>query len=228
VDHRSGTYWLPADAASAPLTWSALLTIGEITWRTCARWRQKCSATLRCERRSSEGKIRIATESANFPGESVLFILSDGEPTDGDATTILPVVADIRQAGTTVVSCFVTGFDITEPRRLYGKHQNWPGAAELMFECASELPRGTSFDAYLHEHGWHVDPGARLFAQVNHSEMLTEFLNVVLSQLRPMKLSFAPTRLDHPRWTPCSPAQCLKWRGSGACAAEAVSNLRRP
>jgi pimeloyl-ACP methyl ester carboxylesterase len=35
----------------------------------------------------------------------------------------------------------------------------------------------------LHEHGWKIEPDAKLFAQVNQSEMLSEFLNVILGRL---------------------------------------------
>jgi hypothetical protein len=130
-------------------------------------------------------KQTIESEIVRQPATSVLFVLSDGDPTDGNAETILPIVAQIQRMGTTIVSCFVTDFDITEPQRLYGEAQGaWPDAARLMFDCASELERASTFEAQFHEYGWQVDPRGRLFAQVNQSEMLSEFLNVVLSPLR--------------------------------------------
>jgi hypothetical protein len=130
-------------------------------------------------------KRRLADEIQKRPVTSVLFLLSDGEPTDGDSATILAIAGEIRSLGTIIVSCFVTETDIIEPRRLYGQPQSsWPQAARLMFECASELPLDTAFDAQLREYGWNCDPQCHLFAHVNQSEMLSEFLNVAVSPLR--------------------------------------------
>ena len=83
-----------------------------------------------------------------------------------------------------VVSCYVTDIDITEPRHVYNKsNKDWPEGAKLMFECASNLPLNTPFDAYMREHGWDIDDGGRLFTQINQSEILSEFLNVLVSPL---------------------------------------------
>ena len=85
-------------------------------------------------------RSRFAAEISGNPVASVLFILSDGDPTDGDRSSILRIVGDIRQSGTIVVSCFVTDVDITEPQRLYGQYQvGWSNAAKLMFDCASRV-----------------------------------------------------------------------------------------
>ncbi|WP_027155699.1 alpha/beta fold hydrolase [Mesorhizobium sp. WSM2561] len=131
-------------------------------------------------------KARFLDEIGQRPAATtVLFVLSDGEPTDGDPETILAIADEIRSLGATIVSCFVTKTDITEPQRLYGGHlPSWPPEARLMFDCASELRRGTTFDAQLREYGWRIDAGSHLFAQVNQSEMLSEFLTVAVSPLR--------------------------------------------
>jgi hypothetical protein len=76
----------------------------------------------------------------------------------------------------------MTDADIAEPRRLYStSSEDWPPAAELMFKCASILPRNSAFDAYIREFGWQIEPDSRLFAQINHSVVLSEFMRMVLS-----------------------------------------------
>lgn len=137
-------------------------------------------------------KARIDMETAKRSAMSVLFVLSDGAPTDSNdnGNDILRIVDDIKASGTIVISCFVTDADITEPKYLYGRyHDEWPVAAKLMFHCASVLPLGTSFETHLHENGWTVESGARLFTQVNQSEILSQFLNVVLSPLRDREMT---------------------------------------
>ena len=57
----------------------------------------------------------------------VLFVLSDGDPTDGDP---LPALDQLKPLGVTVISCFVTDQDIANPRVLFGE-PNYSGAAAL-------------------------------------------------------------------------------------------------
>lgn len=129
---------------------------------------------------------RFAQEAARInPCGTVLFILSDGEPTDSTPDQVVNAVTTLRDAGTLVVSCYVTDHDITSPRYLYGEPQsNWSRGAHLMFDVASPTPLDTPFSQYLQEHHWHLEPSARLFTQVNQSEVLAEFLQVIVSPLR--------------------------------------------
>jgi hypothetical protein len=45
-----------------------------------------------------------------------------------------------------------------------------------MFEIASPLAEGDSFSRNLVNEGWTIEPNAKLFVQVNHSEVLDEFV----------------------------------------------------
>lgn len=112
----------------------------------------------------------------------VLFLLSDGMPNPRTVPSILQLAADFKQKGRLLVSCYVTDGDLTEPRRLYNRvEERWPEGARLMFGCASEVPEDPTFADYLYEYEWTVDDAGRLFAQVNRSDILTEFLNAVIS-----------------------------------------------
>jgi hypothetical protein len=125
---------------------------------------------------------RFSRESAPPGVARILFVLSDGEPTDCSAQEIVGIASELKAAGVFVVSCFVTGADVAEPRHIYGTApRDWPDAAKLMFECASVIPNGSPFYFYLKEYGWKLDEGGRLFTQVNQSELLAEFMNVILS-----------------------------------------------
>jgi hypothetical protein len=120
-------------------------------------------------------------QTGRYSGK-ILFMLSDGEPTDAPVDVVAGIAEMLRKSNVMLVSCYVTDEDITEPRKLYGKTENdSPKGARLMFDCASELPPNSPFESYLSEYNWTVAQGARLFTQINQSEALSEFLNLLLS-----------------------------------------------
>jgi hypothetical protein len=109
----------------------------------------------------------------------VLFILSDGAPTDGDP---LQALEELKPLGVTVISCFVTDQDIANPRVLFGEPESqWSCGAKLMFDMASIVEENSAFTNFLLRKNWIIKPNARLFVQVNHSVILEEFIRVVLS-----------------------------------------------
>jgi hypothetical protein len=120
-----------------------------------------------------------------YTGNPVLFILSDGDPTDSSHNDIKGIIDNIKQSGIMIISCYVTNEDILSPRQLYGKPRpDWPEGATLMFECASDLPEPSPFDGYLQEYKWSLEPNSKLFAQINQSDILSEFINLVISPLQ--------------------------------------------
>jgi hypothetical protein len=109
---------------------------------------------------------------------SVLFLLSDGEPTDGDP---LPLASELKRSGVTIVSCFVTDEDVVSPRALFTASQpSWGKGARLMFDLASHSEPGNPFVDLLAKQGWTVPDRARLFLQVNQSDVLEEFVRGLL------------------------------------------------
>ena len=115
----------------------------------------------------------------------ILFLLSDGEPTDSSADQVVTAARELTSTDVVIVSCFVTNHDITSTRHLYGAAQReWPSEAKLMFDVASCIPVDSSFYTYLREHNWKLEPNARLFTQVNQSQVLSEFLQVLVSPLQ--------------------------------------------
>jgi hypothetical protein len=123
----------------------------------------------------------------------ILFILSDGEPTDATPEEITSIAGEFHNQEILIISCYVTDEDLTEPRRLYGTAQpHWPDPAILMFNCASGLPVGSSYEKYLKEYGWTLGTGSKLFTQINQSDVLKEFMNVVLSPLEGERQTISP------------------------------------
>jgi hypothetical protein len=129
-------------------------------------------------------RIRFKQELARLPEDtvSVLFILSDGKPTDGDPMLIANALKD---EGVYIISCFVTDQDIAEPRHLFDSPiVQWNAGAKLMFNMASSIDKSSVFTRFLSELGWKMPSKPKLFVQVNHSEVLDEFIRVVLSPLK--------------------------------------------
>ena len=111
-----------------------------------------------------------------------LFIVSDGDATDGDPR---PPAQMMAQAGVKIVSCFVSAKDVVVPRRLHGKSDiSWPNGALAMFDMASELAIPGPEADYLDRIGWQTVTKGKLFAQINQSDLLSEFMNVVIAPIK--------------------------------------------
>ena len=129
-----------------------------------------------------EIESRFARETKKAPGpkeEQVLLLISDGEPTDGQPTDC---AKRIQSAGVRIACAFVTNGDVQVPRRLTNRPEpNWNKGAQLMFAMASaidDLPDAGGYRKILLQAGWDVPAGARLFVQVNHSEVLADFMRL--------------------------------------------------
>ena len=133
-------------------------------------------------------RLRKEMEAQILFGPPLIFFLSDGDPTDGTADDVVKAAAALRDLGAIIVSCYVTDENITEPRRLYDKApQSWPSGARLMLNCASTIPTVSPIEEYLRSQRWHIEPNARLFAQVNQSEILAEFMGIITSPVATSK-----------------------------------------
>ena len=114
----------------------------------------------------------------------LLFVLSDGDPTDGpeDANPkIKQITYELSRAGVQVVSCFVTRSEDVDPRRLYDEMQpSWKPGAKFLFSLSSHvptqhLPRAIMVKRSKEDDNWKIDIDkneTRLFTQVNHPKHL--------------------------------------------------------
>ncbi len=119
----------------------------------------------------------------------LLFLISDGKVPYEEGIRAMAISDQIKQLGIEVVSCYVESTNITQPKEFYGEHeQNWPLEAQLLFQLSSRFSTSNQllFNAktQLLNKGWIVPENAHLFIQMNHSEMLDELLDVLLSSLQ--------------------------------------------
>jgi hypothetical protein len=122
--------------------------------------------------------------------QRTLLVISDGEPTDGDPR---PAFAAIAASGVNIVSSFVTDDDIANPRLLVGTSESsWSTGARLMWDIASPLDESSAAAKYLLRQGWSIELGARMFVQVNHSDVLKEFVRVAAGYFSPQSSLLLP------------------------------------
>ncbi len=153
-------------------------------------WEQRIDLFGSTQMRSAMEAVaaRFAAEFAAQAGtpHSALFLVSDGESKDGNP---LEACREIARRGTVCLSCFLTGKDIAEPRRLYARPQpGWPEGAVTLFRCSSVLEEDSLLLPVLREKGWAAAEGDRLFVQLNQSALVSEFVSFVLD------LALAPKR----------------------------------
>jgi len=122
--------------------------------------------------------------------QRVLLVISDGEPTDGDPSGIF---SKLRENDVTVISCFVTDEDIADPRALVATpRETWTKGAKMMWDIASELDEQGPFGRYLLQQGWSIEQKSRLFVQVNHSDVLKEFVRIAGSHFTSKNIELLP------------------------------------
>jgi len=127
-------------------------------------------------------RIKSELRQRNFTMPVLLLILSDGLADDGDP---LPLITELHMLGVITLCCYLADKDVLAPRQLYRTEEpSWTDGARLLFRCASALYKDSYvsraiFD-YLDDYGWRPGEGMRLFGQVNQTEALGNFLEVLL------------------------------------------------
>ena len=136
---------------------------------------------------SIEKTIELFQASTFSSHKKLLFILSGGEPTDGEATCadgarIDRVVSKLTTAGVTVVSCFVSDSTQIEPRRLFSRMgPDWDRGAKFLFSLSSKVSTQSLPRTIFVERGWtidHTNNETHLFLQLNHPDNLRELCEV--------------------------------------------------
>jgi CHAT domain len=122
---------------------------------------------------------RFGRTDLSLYDQYTLLLVSDGVPTDGNPRDSFTA---IRDSGVNIIACFVTNDDIADPRSLLGAPaSSWSDGARLMWDVASPLNESSPAAHYLLAHGWSIEPKAKLFIQVNHSDVLKEFVRIAAS-----------------------------------------------
>lgn len=113
--------------------------------------------------------------------KKLLFILSDGWPTDGDINDRVRVeraVSKLKEAGVTVVGCFVTHSTQNESKRLFSEMTpDWHPGAKFLFSLSSKLPTQSIPRTVFVKRDWFIETTnneTSLFLQVNHPDHMQE------------------------------------------------------
>ena len=116
--------------------------------------------------------------------EKILFILSDGNASDGDP---VPIAEALKESGVTVVTCFLTPESIENGRQLFDpKTEFYNTGKNNLFKMSSIMNNCHTPVSYLTDAGWELPPcgESRLFVQANSLEVVNEFCKLVVSQIR--------------------------------------------
>ncbi|XP_028392636.1 uncharacterized protein LOC114517178 [Dendronephthya gigantea] len=131
-------------------------------------------------------KVAVTLFKREICENKILFVLSDGEPTDGkndDTVQIEQITSQFRDAGVKVVTCFITRSTDIEPKRLYDKMENdWEPGAKFLFSLSSKVSTQLLPRAILAKREWTLDitnNETKLFIQINHPDNLREFCEII-------------------------------------------------
>ena len=113
--------------------------------------------------------------------KKLLFILSDGYPSDEDVSDPERrdrALSKLTTAGVTVVSCFITDTTQIDPRRLFSRMgPDWDRGAKFLFSLSSKVSTQSLPRTIFVKRGWTIDitnNETNLFLQVNHPDHLRE------------------------------------------------------
>jgi hypothetical protein len=160
----------------------------EIKFRVAKLSREMLGATpMVAAFAKAESTFAALRKNNQYRDSPILLVISDGvptDPTDAGPELVLACADRMRDEGIVIASCFVARRDVTLPRTLYETAMpDWKDGPRLMFDCASPTGDFAAIAPELKDHGWHIPAGARLFGQVNQSELLSEFVAAVVPSL---------------------------------------------
>ena len=142
-----------------------------------------------CLRRVKE---RFEIEKKNAKNQ-ILFVISDGESTDGN-----PVDEARKMAleGVQIISCCVSSSNVLAAKTLYNKvSKKMTRGARTMFDISTQVSKNEPAYNYLIRNGWKISQAMdyfgifkkdefKIFAQINHSDLLKEFIKVILEPIK--------------------------------------------
>ena len=120
---------------------------------------------------------------ADRDASKVLFILSDGEATDGYPQLI---AKKLKALGVSIVTCYLTANRIEKPKRLLdAKDPEWSEGQSVLFEMSSTLHNSHTPVSYLVDAGWELPPSgeSRLFLRAKSLDVVNELCRIVVSQM---------------------------------------------
>lgn len=111
--------------------------------------------------------------------KKMLFVLSDGEPTDDSSDSVFEKLKDLE---VTIVCCLLTRSGNIKPRRLYSLgNREWSNGANLLFKLSSAIPSQLIPRTIFIKKGWDIEitnNETKLFIQVNHHDHIKDACNL--------------------------------------------------
>ena len=109
----------------------------------------------------------------------VLFVLSDGQPTDGGN----PPISKLEKLRVQTVGCYITQEHLDNPRQLFStKRTGWNNPTKFMIDLSSEIKTQLLPHTIFIKRGWRVEATnnrTKLFAQINHPSLLNDISDLV-------------------------------------------------
>jgi hypothetical protein len=119
----------------------------------------------------------------------ILIVVSNGHLENASEEDLTRIVGELRRLNIQIISLYVGEKTITKSKCLYATSLNtWPREALRMFSIASkvdaEIDLFTSILSIAKEKEWEIPENARLFLQLNQSDMLEEVIKIVLNPVK--------------------------------------------
>ena len=111
--------------------------------------------------------------------EKILFILSDGQSTDGNP---VPLCKNLKNLNVKIVTCLISESNLQFKKKLYDKPEsNWTESEKVMFNMSSAISTNTNGLHLLQQHGWEIPISGEchLYSHVNHPSAIEEFSQIV-------------------------------------------------
>ena len=119
----------------------------------------------------------------------ILIIIGNGHLENASEDDLARILSELRRLNVQIISLYVGEKIITKGKCLYATSaKTWPREASRMFSMAStvdtEIDLFTSILSIAKEKEWEIPEDARLFFQLNQSDMLEEIINIVLNPVK--------------------------------------------
>ena len=141
-----------------------------------------------------EGLITVKREfekqlQQSFYKYPLLFVVTNGHFDDSTMADLIRVTNELKSMNVQIACILVDKFDVLNKHTLYDKqNENWTKEVKLLFQLSSEFPKASHFYSQIletaKENDWKVSNSAKLFFQLNQTEMINELIDMIFSPLK--------------------------------------------
>ena len=133
-------------------------------------------------KRTFQDTFSYITNFRNEYEENIIFLLSDGESTDGNPEEI--VKNELTKTNSILITCYLSSFENECPKILYDENtepKNLVQGEKILYEMSSSVSSANSIFTFLEEKGWKVPHSGRckLFLRANNPKIIDEYLSLI-------------------------------------------------